>query len=64
MINGIVEDKEVNKRIIAPLLFGFSVLLLAGAVGAAASGSFLVSLIFLPFPLATGWLLWKVRDVW
>jgi len=56
--------EEVNKRIIAPLLFGFSVLLLAGAVGAAASGSFLLSLIFLPFPLATGWLLWKVRDVW
>jgi hypothetical protein len=56
--------REINKRIVAPLLLAFSLLMLVGAIGAGLNGSILIALVFLPMPITTGWLFWKVRNVW
>ncbi|WP_394741018.1 hypothetical protein [Natronococcus roseus] len=53
---------EINKRFIAPLLYGFSLLLLIASIGAFAAGAFIAGIALFLAPLFTLRALWKGRN--
>lgn len=55
--------REVNKRIVEPLLFGTGLLSLFAAIGAFLMGGLLIGLLFLVLPIAVGYGFHKARQM-
>jgi|AntRauTorcE11897_2_1112592.scaffolds.fasta_scaffold08353_3 tetrahydromethanopterin S-methyltransferase subunit G len=56
-------SKQINERIVAPLLFGTAFILLVAMLGSLLTGAWLISAVILPVPVLTGYYLWKSRNV-
>lgn len=56
-------SKQVNERIVAPLLFGAAFLLLIAMFGSVQTGSWITFLIVSPLPILTGYYLWRSREI-
>jgi hypothetical protein len=56
-------SKQINERIVAPLLFGTAFVLLIAALGTLLTGAWLLFAVLIPIPLMTGYYLWRSRNI-
>lgn len=53
---------EVNKRVVAPLVLGTGLFLLAAGIGALYNGSLIIFIIVLPAIIASAWAIWRMSN--